>query len=221
MKKAGEKGKRTTAKRGIIIAVTAILLIMAVFYIILWIVEKGEEPNNTQTNKYTFYNADYDENIFEDKVYMSYDRSVYYTDLSSGLTVTVTRDDTTDVSETYREAVLFLLDYIDAMINGDVEAYNACHAPEFYNKDRLPKAGFTMQKLYMLTITAVDYKYDDEGDEAVRYYNMAIEYMIKNNNGTLRNDMGSDAIRKKYLTIKEDSAGRMTITDESYAPWSD
>lgn len=223
MKKAGKKSKNISAKRGIIITLAAILLLMAIFYIILLVIERSEKPNDTQTNKYTFSAADYDENIFEDRVYMSYDRSVYYTDPNSGMTVTVSHDDATDVSETYREVVEFLLDYIDTMINGDVDGYNACYAPEFYNKERTPKIAFTMQKLYRITLTAVDWKYDDSGDGALRYYNVAIEYMIKNNNGTLRNDMGSDAIRKVYLTIREDadSGEMMQITDESYAPWTE
>lgn len=223
MKKAGAKRKNISAKRGIIITLAAVLMAITLFYIILLMIEQTEITNDMQTNKYTFSVADYDENIFEDRVYMSYDRSVYYTDPSSGMTVTVSRDDMTDVSETYREVIEFLLDYIDAMINGDVDGYNDCYAPEFYNKDRTPKTSFTMQKLYRITITAVDWKYDDSGDEANRYYNIAIEYMIKNNNGTLRSDMGSDAIRKVYLTIMENvnSGGTMQITDESYAPWSE
>ncbi len=221
MKKNGKKKKNISAKRGILITLAAILLTMAVLYVILLIIEKSESKIDSQTNKYTFSIANYDENIFEDKVYVSYDRSIYYTDLNSGMTVTVSKDDTTDVSETYRDAVLFLLDYIDAMINGDVDSYNDCYAPEFYDTNRSPKTSFTMQKLYRMNLTSVDWKYVDDGDEALRYYNISIEYMIKNNNGTLRSDMGSDAIRKIYLTIKEDGAGNMLITDESYAPWTE
>lgn len=211
-----EKTSRKTAKKAIIIVFLTVLVSMVVLYCILLAIQKRSDSEKKQPNNYRFDYVNYDEDIFGDKEYMSYDRNVYYTSVNSYMTVSIERDSLDDVSEAYKSPVLFMLDYIDAMINGEADTFNAYHAPEFYTNGRTPLERFTMQKLYSITITAVDNWYDDSGAEAVRYYNMGIDYMIKNNNGTLRNDMGSDAIRRKYLTLRETADGTITIIDESY-----
>lgn len=136
---------------------------------------------------------------------MGYDRGVTYT--NGNLTVTVDREHLDDVSEAYRETVLFMFDYIDAMINGDAQKFNSMYAASFFKDGRTPRERFTQQKIYAANIVAVDNWYDDSESSAVTYYNIGIDYMIKNNNGTLRDDMGSDAVRRKYLTIRKDADG--------------
>ncbi len=217
MKAAGtEKKQRNAAKKAIIVVLCAVCMLIIVFYCIIWAVNRHGNGDETLPNNYTFDYANYDEDIFRDKEYMSYDRNIYYTSINSYMTVTIDRENMDDVSESYRRPILFMMDYIDAIVNGDVETYNSCHASEYYKSGRKPKENFTMQKLYAIKLTTVDTWYDDAGSEALRYYNIGIDYMIKNNNGTLRNDMGSDAIRRIYLTLKETSSGTITITDESY-----
>lgn len=212
-----EKKDRRRAKKILLIVAGGICAFILIFFgVSRFISSSRRGDKTTQSNNYRFDYANYDENIFLDKKYMSYDRSIYYTGVNTYMTVTIDREHMDDVSEIYREPVLFLMDYIDAMINGDVAGFNACHAPEYYTGGRQPKENFTMQKLYSITLISVDNWYDDSDSDAERYYNIGIEYMIKNNNGTLRNDMGSDAIRRKYLTIKETSDGDFSITDESY-----
>lgn len=211
-----EKKDRRRAKKILLIVTGGICAFILIFFGVSRFISNSRGGDETQPNNYRFDYANYDENIFLDKEYMSYDRSIYYTGVNTYMTVTIDRKHMDDVSEIYREPVLFLMDYIDAMINGDVTEYNACHAPEYYTGGRKPKENFTMQKLYSITLISVDNWYDDSDSTAKRYYNIGIEYMIKNNNGTLRNDMGSDAIRRKYLTIKETSDGAFSITDESY-----
>ena len=189
---------------------------MHIYDTVFYGISKIKFGGNTETsNVYKFDYANYDENIFEDSKYMGYDRSIYYTDAEGYMTVTIDRENMDDVNEAYREVILFMMDYIDAMINGDVEKYNSCFDPSYYTGGRQPKKNFTQQKLYRIKLIAVDYWYDESGGSSVMYYNIGIEYMIKNNNGTLRDDMGSDALRIKYLTIKE-TDGNFAITDESY-----
>ncbi len=212
-KKINNKKK---TKKAIIIVFAAICGFIVLCYAAAYAISKigTGEPAET-SNVYRFEYPNYDEDIFKDKKYMGYDRSVYYTSAEGYMTVSIDRDDLSGVSESYREAVLFLMDYIDAMINGDVEKYNSCYDPSYYTNGKKPKEKFTQQKLYMIKLTAVDRWYEDSESSGVTYYNIGIEYMIKNNNGTLRNDMGSDATRIIYLTIKE-ANGKFAITKESY-----
>ena len=48
----------------------------------------------------------------------------------------------------YGEDVLFMVSYIQYMINGDVENYNACYS-DLYHEKVAPKENFTMQKYMM------------------------------------------------------------------------
>ncbi len=212
-----KKSKAVDRKKNLLITIAVISVILIVMSIVALLISKLE--NNApeeQQNKYQFDYADYNEDITEDKVYMGYDRNIYYTNPDGYMTVSVERDNMEDVSEVYREPVLFLMDCIDAMIAGDVSKYNSFFGAEYYkNTDSTPKESFTPQKLYSITITAVTYWYDDSSDSGVRYYNFGLDYMIKNNNGTLRSDMGSDAIRRIYLTIKEEN-DTFSIIDRSY-----
>lgn len=210
------KKDKKTAKKTILIVFAAMCIFMILYFMVSYGISKIKFGGNTETsNVYKFDYANYDENIFEDSKYMGYDRSIYYTDAEGYMTVTIDRENMDDVNEAYREVILFMMDYIDAMINGDVEKYNSCFDPSYYTGGRQPKKNFTQQKLYRIKLIAVDYWYDESGGSSVMYYNIGIEYMIKNNNGTLRDDMGSDALRIKYLTIKE-TDGNFAITDESY-----
>lgn len=209
------KGKRPSSKRLMLSVIGVICGLTVLFYGVVFIANKVKNnKNDLEPSKYTFDYANYDENIFDDAVYMGYDRGVTYT--NGNLTVTVDRDHLDDVSEAYRETVLFMFDYIDAMINGDVQKFNSMYAASFFTDGRTPKERFTQQKIYAANIVAVDNWYDDSGSSAVTYYNIGIDYMIKNNNGTLRDDMGSDAVRRKYLTIRKDADGVFAITAESY-----
>lgn len=85
---------------------------------------------------------------------MGYDRGVTYT--NGNLTVTVDREHLDDVSEAYRETVLFMFDYIDAMINGDAQKFNSMYAASFFKDGRTPRERFTQQKIYAANIVAVD-----------------------------------------------------------------
>lgn len=209
------KGKRPSSKKVILSVVGVICGLTLLFYGIILIANKVKNGRaDPEPNKYTFDYANYDENIFEDAVYMGYDRGVTYT--NGNLTVTVDREHLDDVSEAYRETVLFMFDYIDAMINGDAQKVNSMYAASFFKDGRTPRERFTQQKIYAANIVAVDNWYDDSESSAVTYYNIGIDYMIKNNNGTLRDDMGSDAVRRKYLTIRKDADGVFAITAESY-----
>ena len=143
-----------------------------------------------------FYPADYDYNIFDNAVYSSIDseRLIYYTDYP----------DTTIITENINEYGAlgeFLMDYFDTIINGDTEKYNS-FLTENYIKENGKTAQFTMQMLYDLEVEKENEEFVKEGTLAgYTIYEFKFTYKIMFNNGTFRNDIGSDEARPQYFEV--------------------
>lgn len=92
---------------------------------------------------------------------------------------------------------------------GDSVAYNALFSPEFIAASGSYSA-FTKQKLYDISIIEHSISAPvPEGYSKVYLYGLA--YKIKDNNGSLRKDVGSDAELEQYLTIVEDADGNVFV----------
>ena len=141
-----------------------------------------------------------------DQEYMSLNRTVYF--LQKGTTsikTEITEDNVTQFSRPVR----FLLTLIEAELAGDAAAYNALFSPEYIAASG-QQAAFTPQKLYDIAI--IEYSVSataPEGYERVMLYGLA--YKIKDNNGSLRTDVSSDAELEQYLTVVEDADGNLYI----------
>jgi hypothetical protein len=68
------------------------------------------------------YEPDFEENIFENTKYMDLDRNIYYSESSTGVTLSI---DETNYA-TYGGAVPFMFEYINSIINGQTNFYNDC-----------------------------------------------------------------------------------------------
>ena len=66
----------------------------------------------------------------------------------------------------------------------------------------------------MITEVSVTDKMDDTGATYKEYY-YTLEYMIRHNNGSLRNDMGSDCVKAQHLILSEKYSDEMLI-DKMY-----
>ena len=141
-----------------------------------------------------------------DSEYMSLNRAIYY--VQKGTTTIKTELGEEDYAH-YSKAVRRIITMIKTMLDGDAESYNALFSPE-YLAAAGKEDGFTKQKLYDISI--IEYSVSaavPTGYEKVSLYGLA--YKIKDNNGSLRSDMGSDAELEQHLTIVEDADGNVYI----------
>ena len=157
-------------------------------------------------NKIYFYKEELSDNLYADEEYMKLDRTVNFKSETTGWTDTITEEDLTS----YNEAVNLIYSLIEYSIMGNVDGYNGCFSPIYYSK-ATPKERFTKQKLYNITITeiSVTTQTDKNGASYTEYY-YKVEYMIRHNNGSLRDDVGSDGIKPIYLYLS-DRSGEVLI----------
>jgi hypothetical protein len=186
-----------------VIAAAAVILLALVPLLSLLF----QEP--PPTYDYDFADPSLSVDIFSDEDYMGLDRSIYYTTGQGGYEFknAIGENDYTS----YNKAVQLLIKLVLAAQAGDADAYNACFSAEYLQKEgRFGE--FTMQKIYDINIKEYtppsDIVLPDTYDEAYVY---GLTYKIKDNNGSLRNDIGSDGAREQYITVVIDRNDRAWI----------
>ena len=132
-----------------------------------------------------------------DQTYRGYDKTMYYYDPQTGITEGITEGKYED----YGECVLFLADFLSAIIAGDAEEYNMFFSDVYFENNE-PKESFSMQKLYDIQVSpySKEEKAAEDGQKYTEYIYM-LQYRIRKNNGSLRNDMDSDGLRPQYILI--------------------
>lgn len=204
-KTSGNLKRKMLLVLGIIIAVLVLMFVL-VTALENWLLRtQTEQPQNGTPQTIIFHTPNYDEDITKDSSYMDLDRQIYYADLATGVTISLTPD-------TYREqgeGVELLCHMIESIIAGDHEEYNACFSEAYLDVEG-EKGEFTAQKLYNITLTLQSREEINEEGKTYTRETFVVEYMIRQNNGTFRTDVGSDAIRKQgvILTNRE---GEMLI----------
>lgn len=192
-----EKPSKRTAKKKLIVIAAVVLLAIVLLLICSAVIDKIEEKENTSNEEieYSFYPADYGENIFEDEEYLSVIDGEFmrYCDLRTNVTSGIDKSSAAEQGG----AVEFIVNMLYDAINGDADAYNANFSDTYY-EDNSPKSDFTMQKIYDVTITYVS---EEKIDNYTRYF-YYVEYKIYHNNGTFRRDIG-DGAKKQLFTITD------------------
>lgn len=204
------KGKlsKYTAKKKLLILIAVIAVIIALLIISSLVIDKIEEKKNSDNEEinYSFYPADYNENIFEDEEYLALIEGEFmqYCDTRTNVTLGIDKSSAAD----HGEAVGFIVDMLYDAINGDADAYNTKFSDAYYENSS-PKSDFTMQKIYDVTITYVS---EEKSEDYTKYF-YYIEYKIYHNNGTFRRDIG-DGSKKQLVTIT-DKYGTLLIDSVS------
>jgi len=167
--------------------------------------------NEYQGNNFTdiFYPIDYDHDIMQDKEYLGLDRNVYYYASSDQYGSVVVLDE--DNCGKQAMGVTLLYEFVEAIIAGDVDTYNACFSDYYFeHKEIEPDPGFTMTQLYDIKITNMGQRrVSDELGEYTQY-EFVLQYSIHKNNGTFRSDIGSDESAANYIVIT-DRNGKLLI----------
>lgn len=192
--KKSSKSKKILIRIICIVVGVIIFMMAASFGMNIYLQKRAEK--DAQRVHFDFAPADYDENIYEDPEYLSLIERGFidYTDYETNLTLAVNYEDAID----YGEDVLFMVDYIYAIVSGDAEAYNEFFSDEYYKKNE-PKDEFTMQKLYEVNISKVSQtKESDKTGNTYNKYQYIVKYKILDNNGTFRNDFNTGT-KEQYI----------------------
>jgi hypothetical protein len=165
---------------------------------------KKRKGNEIREYEQSEFSPTYQGDIMEYKKYLDLDRSVKYCADPSGygMTQAITEENQKD----FDAGVLFLRDYIQTIVAGDAEAYNACFS-EAYFEHNDPQKSFTPQMVYGSVITYLSEQTD--GDSKLVTYKL--EYMIFENDGSFRRDILSNASREQRVTLRLTPSGQITI----------
>ena len=191
------KTKINKQKKTILIVFLCMIAVIVLYFAVYFI--SSLFPKYTVNEHAIFF---YDEkysmgDITKDEGYMNLNRIINFKKESTNVTVSILEEDRTQ----YNEAVNLIYSMVEYMIAGNVEAYNGCFSPIYFS-NQSAKDRFTKQKLYNITITEVSIteKKDEHGNSYTEYY-YKLDYMIRHNNGSLRNDIGSDEIRSQHVYL--------------------
>ena len=190
----------------LVILLVAFLAVFIVTATVLLLLDDSGGPVGGNQAEIEFADPSLSVDIYEDEKYMELDRTIYYT-MVDGYETTVPILAGEDIH--YSTEVRLLVSLIRAAIAGDTDSYNACFSKE-YIKASGEFSPFTMQKLYDIAI--VDYTYTaaaPSGYVSVRVY--GLRYKIKDNNGSLRNDVGSDGEIEQRISVVKDADGKAFI----------
>ena len=103
--------------------------------------------------------------------------------------------------------VLYLRDFLKIMMRADVEAYNNCFN-EVYYKTHKKQEAFSQQMIYEAEIRFGGETKKENGERTVIYY---LLYKLYENDGSLRRDVGSDAVVPMIVELRITPAGEISI----------
>ncbi len=200
---ANNKKSKNKKKIAILTAFLSLCVLGAVSWILLYCIpekdvnpmfdsEKQEEIIGMygSTQSYIYYPIDHNLRVMNEREYLDLDRSIYYT--KGAETIAITDED----FENYTADVQFFQKYFNHAIMGEYEAYNNLFTENYY-KSNEPYYSFTQQMIYDINIEKL-------GEGTVRgmdSYSYNVSYKIHKNNGTFRNDIGSDGSKTLNFTL--------------------
>jgi hypothetical protein len=186
-------------KRNIIIVFLSLIGVMIVLIILNMLMDKVAEipvkdiiPQKKSvdiaTYNYDFYPPDYKTDIMSDADYLDKNRYIEFT--NGAISVTIANGAFAE----FGKPLVFFNEYFNTIINGDSDTYNGYFTADYYrDKTHIPYEEFTMQRVYEMNVELIQEYLIESGE----YYGdtmsiFRVAYKIMKNDGTFRNDMGSD-----------------------------
>ena len=153
----------------------------------------GETLGMYGSNKsYNHYPADYDLDVTTVKEYMELDRDIHMVRGGETYILDTSVNNTPDIE--------FFIEYFDCAINGRYEEYNDMFTARYY-KTNEPYIRFAPQMIYDIKLEKLSESYSD----GKTHYTYNVTYRIYKNNGTFRNDIGSDGAKTLFFGLIEDN----------------
>ncbi len=186
------KAKILKAFKIIVYIFVALLLILGVLYVLNTCFDNGKFDYQEKDEDIFYFSADYDENISDDIVYMSFDRNIRYTDVS-GFSRVLNGENVKGnlVAE-------LMYNYFTALFNGDVDLHESLFT-EHYKENIKIQTKFTPQKIYDIDIC---YLTGSDGKDMYK-----VVYKIYENNGSYRADIGSNVAKVMAFEIAKTGEG--------------
>lgn len=195
------KLNRIMQKRVIMISfVIAVAFIIA--YVVTLLISSGwfSSREIVQPSRYDFYDGEAD---FNEPEYMELITPylISYCNEDYGITKYLPEEEYSRNGE----ALNLMTDLVIAIQMGDAHAYNDCFSNEYLQTEG-PKGEYTKQKIYDVLITYVS----ENTEKGITTAVYRLQYKIRHNNGTFRNDMGSDGYREQTFVLS-DASGEMKV----------
>jgi len=188
-------------KKTIITAIVICLSLIILYFCVSPILSLFKEETPTEERKIYFYPIEEETDITKDKKYMALDRNFYFSDPSTGMTVSFDPEVMADIPEEYKMPLTALVRYVNHATYGEVEELNEMFSDVYFENGFKKKLDFTPQKIYETYFTFYDEDTVTEELGTWTRWRFWVEYKIYKNNGTFRDDMGSDCTRKEFFVI--------------------
>ncbi len=157
------------------------------------------ESSAADPKEYSFFEADYGENILEDEVYLALDRNIAFA--SHGKEIFLDRE----TADSLGGAAKMFFEYFQCIINGDYDLYPSFFTEKYLSdKNADIPARFTMQKIYDIGVKLFSVAASEPGGGMTEIYE--VRYSIFENNGTFRRDIRSMETRTLVFEIYTDAA---------------
>ena len=186
----------------LLIAIGVLALLITAFLIVKSLQEKEGEFTLPDNYFYPTYNGD----IFEYENYLELrpDVILYCEDIDG-------RGRTTDNLDDFPLEALYLRDFLEIMMHADIDAYNDCFN-EIYYKNHERQSVFSQQMIYAAEIRFASEEKAASGERTVTYY---LCYKLYENDGSLRRDVGSDAVIPMKVVLRVTPNGEISISEWS------
>ena len=207
--------QKNKKRKNLLIAIAVITVLAAAGYVMTFhpeLFEKKEEKKTVTSMysdkivSYNFYPSDYELDVTTVPEYMQLDRGVHYTD--GNYTILVLDEEVGD----YNKAVQFFVEYFKTIEKGDVDTYNTYFTDAYYETVE-PYISFAPQMIYNINVQQLSETFGEDGTTT---WTFNVSYMIYRNDGTFRNDIGSDASKKLYYQLISDRDGNVKINYITY-----
>ena len=201
-----EQNKKMRKKLLIALAVTVgvVAMLISVLLVVKALQEKDEPFALDDSYFYPTYKGD----IFAYNDYLEKRPDViFYCEDPDGLGRTTSID--ADREEKFSAETLFLRDFLLIMMNADVDAYNNCFNEVYYKKNDRQEP-FSQQMIYEAEIRFASQEEGENGEKNSTYY---IFYKLYENDGSLRRDVGSDAVVPMKVVLRTLPTGEISISE--------
>ena len=201
-----EQNKKMRKK--LLIAIAATVGVVALLIATLLITKACQKEEEAFSLPDSYFYPTYPGDIFEYADYMDKRPDVIlYCEDPDGLGRTTSID--AGREDEFSPEVLYLRDFLEIMMHADVDAYNACFN-EIYYKKHQKQAAFSQQMIYEAEIRFASEETATNGEKTATYY---LFYKLYQNDGSLRRDVGSDAVVPMRVVLHTTPEGQISISE--------
>lgn len=192
---------KKSKKIWIFLLLAVVLIVGVLFWIKPW-QSRHKDDSERDEGKILYYTADFDADIMQNKVYLSYDRGLLFGTPYQQLKY----DFEADYDKASKEAKFFL-DYFDCLIRGDETEIVSFFTEGYFEKN----PHFTQQMIHDMSVILHSVERETVDGTETDVYSYTVTYEIFHNNGTWRKGVGSDDARPQIYQLICAESGQYRI----------